>query len=407
MKLFISLLVLSLSVYVQAQNNLDSLLQKGNYLKVIDLLQSQNDSFEKNIKLGKIYHEIGDYNNAINNYLKAQKIESNESVNYLLAKTYQAKANNKQAIHYYSKIVKKDSLNYLILYKLAKLYSKTQQFDKAKIIFNKLINEDPKNPNYLYQKALLQTNLYDRANSFLKVYELDSLHTKSMLHLANFFKMIRDIDSSRLFVDKALRIDRHNIKFLPLKINDLYKQKKYKDALAYSLLLDSLSKNNVFAKQRIGLCSWKLKDNETAKDYLHQALAIDHEDKVTYYYLGLLYKDLKDYKKAKFYFTMAIIKEKPDLDNEYFNLGLIAQIEKKPRVAIKNFKEAYQNNRKNYKALFELAVMSDLYYKDKSIALIHYEDYQDRFNRINKENSVYVMKRIKDISESLFMEGKE
>jgi tetratricopeptide (TPR) repeat protein len=162
----------------------------------------------------------------------------------------------------------------------------------------------------------------------------------------------------------------------------------------------------LFAKQRIGLCSWKLKDYDNAKEYLHQALNLDKEEKSTYYYLGLLYMDLKEYTRAKHNFTMAILKEKPDIDNEHYNLGLIAQIEKKPKEAIKNFKKSYYNNQRNHKALYELAIMTDLYYKDKTIALKHYENYLERFPKINTKNTKYIKKRIREIKENLFMKEK-
>jgi len=403
MKPVIRLLVLFAFFQINAQSKLDSLLQKGNYLQTIAYLQSLDDTYAQNIQLGKIYDETGNYKEAITYFLKAKDKKHTIQVNQLLAKSFKHYGKRDKAIFYYKEIISKDSLNYKMMYQLAKLYAQTEDYKKARSLFDKLISFDSKNANFLYQKALLETDLYERANLFIKVYQLDSLHTKSMYHLANFFKTIRDADSSRLFMDKALRINRNDTKILPLKINDLYRQKQYKKALDLSMHLDSISKNNLFAKQRIGLCNWKLKDYEKAKKYLKQALNLDREEKSTYYYLGLLSMDLKEYKMAKFHFNMAIIMERPDIDNEHFNLGLIAQIEKKPKDAITHFKKAFNNNRKNYKALFEWAVMTDLYYKDKSIALKHYEDYIDRFPKTNKENTTYVTKRIREIKEALFM----
>jgi len=406
MKYAFNIFMLFSVLSIQAQSKVDSILQTGNYLNAIEYLQKQDETVEKNNRLGKIYYEIGSYKKAISYYLKSEKLLPNNSVKQKLAKVYNSNGNTAKAIQYYTEIVEKDTTNYLLLYKLGKLYTKTEQFKKARIIFDKLIAFEPNNANFLYQKALLETNIYERGNLFLEVFKLDSLHTKSMYHLANFFRTIRDKDSARLFVNKGLTIKPNSTKFLPLKINDLYKQKKYKKALEYSLHLDSISKENVFANQRIGLCYWKLKDYDKAKEYLHLASRYDREEKTTYYYMGLFYKDIKDYKMAKLFFMQAIYHDKPDIDNEHYNLGLIAQIEKKPKEAIKNFKEAFKNNRKNYLALFELAVMTDLYYKDKSVALKHYKNYIERFLPSNKENTAYVQKRIKEIEGALFMEGK-
>lgn len=397
---------LFIATTLQAQTRVDSMLQTGNYLKAVEWLMKQDESAEKNNKLAKIYYDIGSFNKAIYYYSKSEEITPNSLVKQKLAKTYKGKGDTKKAIQYYSVIIEKDSLNYLLLYKLGKLYAKIEQFNKANLLFDKLIEVDSNNASYLYQKALLQTNIYERANLFLKVFKIDSLHTRSMFHLARFFKTIRDKDSARLFINKALAINPNNTKFLPLKINDLYRQKKYNLALHCALQLDSLSPNNLFAKQRIGLSYWKLKNYDKAKKYLRNAIRIDREEKNSYYYLGLIHKDLKDYKMAKLYFKQAIYHEKPDIDNEYYHLGIIAQQEENPTDAIKYFKKSFENNHRNYIALFELAVMSDLYYKDKSIALQYYKKYIERFLNKNKENDAYVRKRIKEIEETLFMKGE-
>ncbi|HIP49030.1 MAG TPA: tetratricopeptide repeat protein, partial [Lutibacter sp.] len=238
MKLLLKLLILFIAISLQAQTKVDSILQTGNYLNAIEWLKTQDESATKYNELGNIYYEIGSFNKAINYYLKSEKISPSKGIKSKLAKAYKSNGNTSQAIAYYSKIIKKDSLNYVLLYKLGKLYTKTEQFKEASLIFDKLIAVDPNNANYLYQKALLQTNLYEQANLFLEVFKLDSLHTKSMYYLANFFRRIRDKDSARLFVNKALQINPYNTKFLPLKINDLYKQKKFEQALKHSLHLD-------------------------------------------------------------------------------------------------------------------------------------------------------------------------
>lgn len=101
--------------------------------------------------------------------------------------------------------------------------------------------------------------------------------------------------------------------------------------------------------------------------------------------------------------NISIALDKPEVDNEYYNLGLIAQFEKNPKTAIESFKKSHQSNYNNYFALFELARTSDLYYKDKSIALTHYEKYLERYFNKHKGNTDYVTKRIKEIKVALFL----
>jgi len=392
--------------YSYAQNIVNTTSKNGNYLAQLKMLEAEKNSYEKQYKLGNIYQNIGNYNKAIFHYKRALTLQESIKTRQALAKTYKNSGNTLQAILNYKKIIKQDTLNYLALYDLGKLYAKNNHPKKATNIFDKLEKIDPSNPNYPYQKALLLQNIYERADILLHVHNIDSLHTQSLYQLANFYKLIKDKDSTRLFIEKGLSILPNNSKFLKLKITDLYKQKHYNQALTYTLHLDSLVYNDIFTKQRIGLCYWKLKDFKKGEKYLKLATKIDPNDKSTYYYLGLLYKEITDYEKAKKQFNIAINLERPDIDNEHYYLGVIAQEEKKPKNAIIHFKKSFKNNRQNYLALFELAVMTDLYYKDKSIALKYYKEYLNFFKNVNATKSEYIKKRVKEITENLFLEEK-
>ena len=407
MKHIILLIFLTNSYFISAQSSVDSLLQNGNYLQALDILENQTDSYSKFNQSAKIHQQIGNYNKAISNYQKALEFEVNTVTQRGLAKSFESNGSVKNAVAVYEQLIGLDSLNYLDLFKLGKLSAKINNKLKAIQIFRKLQKIDANNPNYPYQIGLLSENKFRRVEAFLNAYKVDTLHSRSIYHIAKFFKSINDADSSRIFIDKGLGINDNSTKFIRLKIADLYKNKDYQKTLEYALHLDTLAQNDLFAKQRIGLSYWKLKDTDNAEKYLKQALKIDRKEKTTFYYLGLLYKDIEDYKLAKLYFMMAIALDKPDIDNEHYNLGLIAQKEKEPKEAIDHFNKSFQNNSNNYVALFELALTSDLYYKDKSIALKHYEKYIDRFSNIHKENTLYVKRRVKEIKAALFFEGNE
>ena len=74
--------------------------------------------------------------------------------------------------------------------------------------------------------------------------------------------------------------------------------------------------------------------------------------------------------------------------------------------AINAFKEAYAENRKNYKALYQIAKLSDDYYKDKKIAYNEYKKYMETFYNRDEVISVFVERRIKEIKKEYFLEGE-
>ena len=79
--------------------------------------------------------------------------------------------------------------------------------------------------------------------------------------------------------------------------------------------------------------------------------------------------------------------------------------QKKLQKAVTNFKKSYENNSNNYYALFQLAIASDDFYKDKTIALKHFENYIKRFDSRDKDMTAYVTKRLREMKKEFFMEG--
>jgi tetratricopeptide (TPR) repeat protein len=119
-----------------------------------------------------------------------------------------------------------------------------------------------------------------------------------------------------------------------------------------------------------------------------------------------LYYDKKDYKLAKFYLIQSIGTAKPDIDRQYFLMGIMLKEEQNLKEAIENFEKSYQNNYKNYKALFELAVTSDTYYEDKKIALKRFQQYVSRFKGNDEKMTIYADGRIQEIKKQYFLEGE-
>jgi lipoprotein NlpI len=109
---------------------------------------------------------------------------------------------------------------------------------------------------------------------------------------------------------------------------------------------------------------------------------------------------------ATLYLHQSILSVKPDMDKQYYLLGIISKEADNLQAAIENFDKSHKNNYKNYKALFELAVTSDAYYKDKKIALKLYKSYFEKFKSNDNIMTAYVEGRIKEIKKQYFIEGE-
>ena len=74
--------------------------------------------------------------------------------------------------------------------------------------------------------------------------------------------------------------------------------------------------------------------------------------------------------------------------------------------AVKEETDLVKENRKNYKALYQLAKLSDDYYKDKKIAYKLYIKYIEAFYDKDEVITAFVKRRIKDIKKEYFIRGE-
>ncbi|WP_372800229.1 tetratricopeptide repeat protein [Lutibacter sp.] len=413
-KILVPLLFLLVVLKTEAQSSVftvvDSLLIKGNYQLALDLLtKSEPQTFELLEKAASINQTIGNDTKAIELYKKALTFNNSESLKIKLGQVYNSAGLSSKAIEVYENIIKKDSSNLLVLNNLGKLYLAFNKPKKAALVYIYLKKKDSLNPNYPYQLAEAlskQNELFKMRQSYLDAYNLDTLHIKSMYELAKFFKKLKIKDSTMLFIDKGLKIDSTNLNFLQLKANELYFTKKFDEAINYLTVLDSLNFRSVNTYEMFGMCYYNLEKFDLAEASFKKALKIEYNNPKILYRLASLAYEKKDAKQAKMYASMSIFHSKPDIDKQHFLLAVIFKEENDLKNALINFEKAFQNNYNNYKALFELANTSDVYYKDKKTALKHYKNYLARFESKDPKMTEFVEQRIDVIKKQYFIEGE-
>ena len=413
-KIFIVISLLFTILKTEAQSSVfvvvDSLLAKGNYQKALTLLENTEPKtfliFEKS---ASIYQSIGSDTKALACLNKALEFGTNESIKVKLAQLFVSTGFTSKAVEIYESLIEKDTSNLLVANSLGKLYLSLNQAEKAENIYRYLMKMDTANPNYPYQLAesLEKQNKHaEMGQRYLDAYNLDTLNIKSILGLAQFFKLLKFKDSTSLFIDKGLKIDPNNLNFNQLKANELYFLKDFNGALTYLKKLDSLNFKSVQIYEMFGMCYYNLKDFELAEKYFKNAIILNPDDSQILYRLASLYYDKKDNKMATLYLHRSILSVKPDIDKQYYLLGIISKEADNLQAAIENFEKSHKNNYKNYKALFELAVTSEAYYKDKKIALKHYQSYAEKFNSSDNIMTAFVEGRIKEIKKQYFIEGE-
>ena len=390
----------------------DSLLSIGNYQSALVKLKSiKSPSLKVLTKTAGIYQGVGDYTNAIVFYKQAYNLSPSDKIKEKIGRSYQASGNSSKAIELYEEVLKAKPENRLLKYELAKLYSNHLKVNKAIDLFSELSKKDTLNPNYQYQLGVAyhklgQKGFYDSGNHFLKTYKIDSLHLKSIYNLVKFYKKLKFKDSTSLFIDKGLKINPKSVSFNQLKVKDVFLKKEFDTTLVYLKTLEELNSKTMFTYKMYGLTYLKLKNYEKAKSYFRIAQTIDFKDVNVLYNLGLVNKALKNYKEAEMNFLMSINFQRPDVDANYYELGTLQLEQKQLKKALESFTKGYENNRKNYLILFQLAMLTDDYYKDKKIALKHYKKYISSFSTRHAASTLYAKQRIKEIKKELFIKGE-
>jgi tetratricopeptide (TPR) repeat protein len=412
-KILIPLLFLVAILKTEAQSSVfvvvDSLLIKGTYQKALQLLENENDQNTLVLeKTADIYQTIGNYNKAIACYSEALEIEEKSQLKIKLANVYATIGYKDKAIDLYEDVFKKDSSNLLVANNLGKLYLRELKPKRAEQLFRYLKVQDTLNPNYPYQlgKALaLQRKKLQMGQSYIDAFTIDTLHLNSIYEVAKFFKSLHIRDTSRMFIEKGLKIDATNINFLQLKANDHYFEKEFKEALVTLKKLEALKFRSINTYEMFGMSYFNLEQIDSAEIYFKKALKMDRKNPKILYRLATLEYQRENFKSARLLTMQSIMYSKPDHDKQYMLLGIMAKNELDYKSAVNYFDEAVKNNRSNADALFELAFAADSYYEDKKIALKHYERFIERFKSKNPKLTKYASERIKQLRKQLFIEG--
>lgn len=387
---------------------IDSLVQIGRYQIALHQLEKLPATFASNYKMASIYNAIDNHKKASFYYEKALRIKDDYVTKIKLGTSYRKQRKLQQAIQVFEEIIAKDPKNLLVQYQLGKLYLQTKRSKKAVTIFKNLIAKDSWNANYSYRLGLAYAQLNKRnlkINNFLNTFRKDSTHIRVIERLAINFLLLRDTDSSRLFIAKGLKINPNNVKLNRLKVNNLFRDKKYRKAIFLLQKLDSLQPNEHYTQKMLARAYYNLKDFEAAKKYFSKATKLDRTDFKSFTYLGHISFKEKDFSKAILQYMQATDVGKKRRDEEYFGLGQAFYEMKKPQEALKNFKRAIQESSKNIKALFGLAKLSDDYYKDKKIAYRLYKKYLNRFGGKDNQKDEFIQNRISDIKKKYFLKG--
>ncbi len=403
-------LLLLLKVEAQQEfNSIDKLTETGRYKKALEKLNASPASFKREYKIATIYEAIDNYREASNHFKKALNFKDDYKTKIKFGKSLLKEKKVREVVRLYEEICKKDPDNLIAKYTLGKRYLQIKKFDEAKLIFKELIKKDVNNANYYYQLAASNPQpkkIFKRIDYYLLAYKKDNKHFNSIEKLARNFTIIKDRDSALVFIDKGLKLRPNHIDLNRLKINGLFRNKKYEESIKLLEHIDSIQPQEHYTHKMFGRSYFNLEDYNKAEKHFQKASKLDIDDFNSMIYLGDIAMIKKKPKMAMFYYMSGTSRGKKNRDKAYMGLAKVFAEMKEPKNVLESYKSAVKENHKNYKALFALAKQSDDYYKDKKIGYKLYKRYQDRFTKKDAEIDEFVKSRIKEIKKQYFLKGE-
>ncbi|MFY7669576.1 tetratricopeptide repeat protein [Tenacibaculum sp. MEBiC06402] len=408
----ISIVLVVLCIGLQAQKDvqsIDSLIEIGRYKKALLQLSLLSESFQKNYKIASVYEAIDNHREASFYYKKSLRFKDDYKTKIKLGKSLLKEKKYTQVVKLYEEICAKDSENLIAKYTLGKLYLQVNQYSKAKIIFGELIADDNENANYYYQYALSNPQpkkIFKRIDYYLLAHKKDNKHFNAIEKLARSFTIIKDRDSALVFIDKGLELRPNHIDLNRLKINSLFRKKKYNQSINLLKHIDSIQPNEHFTHKMLGRSYFNIEEYDLAEKHFQKASRLDIDDFRSMIYLGDIAMKNKNPRMAMFYYMSGTTRGKQKRDRAYMGLANVFSEMKKPRNVLKSYESAVEENANNYKALFAFAKQSDNYYKDKKIGYNLYKTYLEKFEGKDSITDNFVRLRLKEIKKEYFLKGE-
>ncbi|WP_246147139.1 tetratricopeptide repeat protein [Seonamhaeicola marinus] len=320
----------------------------------------------------------GNYSKAIEHFMKY----NNQSKVYdKIAKSYIAIGNYDSAILVYEKHLTNKPEDAIEKYNYGKLLYKTKRYDTASKVFKELIDLDTSNPNYQYEMGVTLVQLKDSTalKCFLNAYELDNTHQKAIFRIAKHYLKKGKNSLADEYINVGLSSYENNKELISLKAQNYYLRKQYEKAIVWFEKLISLNESTQFIHEKLSYAYARTIAYEKAIE--HQVLALKFQPKNTnnLFILGRLYERNLDFENAEKCFREALeILDEP-LDQEYMQLGMVLNRQKKHKEALEVYKKAVKENVSNDQAHFFLVLTKDRYYKDFDTRIKLYETFTEKF----------------------------
>jgi tetratricopeptide (TPR) repeat protein len=356
MKKFSMLLILVTTLFcasAKAQttpdySKIDMMLGRAEYNRVIDTcrLILAADSLNDVIyyKMGQAYQNFLPDDKSFDCFLKASSIApENKLYKFMVAKGYNVKGRNKQAIPILESLYEADTMNWTYAYYLTSIYMLEKKYIESLKIYKRFYEKDSSNYVVLDKMgfALLRMGLYPTAIEYYnKSLALNKENISSIKNLSFLYASSWQVDTALQLLTMGMKIDPYDSDLL-IRRAALYFTNNYtKRALDDYLKILSSGDSTLLYIKRAGIGYNYNLQPQKAIDYLLIAFKKDTTDLEVATFLARNYEKLNDFKTSAYYYRSIIANLKPvlsQLSYNYVSLGETLKSDGQYKEAIDNF----------------------------------------------------------------------
>ena len=300
---------------------------------------------------------------------------------------------------FYSEALKLDSLHTTALSALGSIYERERNYRKAQSCFTQLTQIVSTN-SYYYKKsaniALHQGDALHALQQFIQAHTCNPTDLEVITRLSTIYLAMDELNYAEEIVKKGIQLDARNIPLLQAKARLHHKRKDHNLVASTIEGIMIQGDTSEYYQMMLGVAYLHLDSLELSLAHLQAIVDREEDTEHTHHYLGLVHRKLGNPEQSQAHFEQAIDKGiSPKIGLYFNNLGNLAEQQGDLRTAIDHYRSAISYGAP-VETHFFLARASDHYFKDKSIALRHYQDYR---GTCHKEFQAYTEQRIGQLKE--------
>jgi tetratricopeptide (TPR) repeat protein len=340
-----------------------------------------------------------------------QQALSHDSANmvYLaeLADLYQVMGNYPDAIRIYRKALEKEPGDPFLRANLGKLWIRLQEYREAYAVFSVLHTEDSVNLWIQKQLAISASRLGKSGEAvtlFMKVLQQNPGDFSSSLAVASLLQQDTAYSAACEVLLGALREFPGNSLLQHRLAQNYYYLNEYENAAEMYQEYLSHNDTSLIVRKEYGVVLYFCKREQEAIGILTPAGYMAPADPLIPFYIGLSYRNLKDFPEAKEYLESAAGLSHPwYMTAVYRNLAQVHGFLREFPQAMEVYKKILEIDPSDHEVLFEMATTSEEYMRDKTVAYGYYRQYLEKAGK-RAPNEAYARSRMSKIREELFFD---